>query len=286
MADSPFIVEVTAENFEEVVIQGSAEHLVLVDFWADWCAPCKMLLPVLSKLADEFNGQFVLAKVNSDQQQSLAQQYAVRSLPTVKFFKNGEIVDEFMGAQSEGQIRAMLDQHIIRESDHLHQQAMALQSEGKTDEAISLLEQANEIDPGRTVIIADLAGLLLQQGDLEKAETLIQSLPDSEKEKPEIASLLANLEFAQAADKLPDVSELEKTMAGDENNLQARYQYAMLKINAGDYETGMQQLLEIMKRDRKFEDDLGRKTLLKVFDMLGDDPVAAKYRRQMFNLLY
>lgn len=286
MADSPFITDVTAENFEAVVIQGSAEHLVLVDFWADWCAPCKMLLPILSKLADESNGQFVLAKVNSDQQQTLVQQYAVRSLPTVKFFKDGVIVDEFMGAQSEGQIRTMLDQHIIRESDYLHQQAMALQSEEKIDDAISLLEQANEADPGRIVIIADLANLLLHKREIIQAETLIKSLPASEQEKPEIASLLANMEFSQAAENLPDVSELEKIITADENNLQARYQYATLKINAGDYESGLQQLLEIMKRDRKFEDDLGRKTLLKVFDMLGDDPVAAKYRRQMFNLLY
>lgn len=286
MTDSPYIFDVTSENFEETVILGSAKHLVLVDFWADWCAPCKMLLPVLAKLTEEFNGQFILAKVNSDQQQALAQQYAVRSLPTVKFFKNGSIVGEFMGAQSEGQIRTLLDQHIIRESDHLLQQAMTLQNQGKLDAAISLLEQANDADPGQAVIVAELVNILLQQGDIEKAEALIQSLPSSEKDKPEIASLLAQLEFTLKAENLPDDSELEKMIEKDENNLQARLQYATLNINRGDYESAMEQLLKIMQRDRSFEDDIGRKTLLKVFDMLGDDPVASQYRRKMFNLLY
>ncbi len=286
MADSPYIFDVTPENFEQIVIQGSEQQLVLVDFWADWCAPCKMLLPILSKLADEFQGQFILAKVNTDQQQALAQQFGVRSLPTVKFFKQGKIVDEFMGAQSESQIRTMLDQHIVRESDRMLQQARSFLDQGKTEEAKTLLQQANETDPGRTPVIAELAGLLLKQGDTSAARALIDTLPTSEQTVPEIAALLASIEFAQEAGSLPDEQELEKMIAEDENNLEARYQYAMLKINAGDYETGMEQLLEIMQRDRQFKDDIGRKTLLKVFDMLGENPVAAKYRRKMFNLLY
>jgi len=286
MADSPYITDVTSENFSQVVLQGSAERLVLVDFWAEWCAPCKMLLPVLAKLADEMQGQLILAKINTDQQQALAQEYAVRSLPTVKFFRNGAVVNEFMGAQSEAHIRQMLDQHIVRPSDHLLAQAMQLQTEGNHDAALALLKQANEDDPGRPKIIVALAGLLTETNDLAGAENLLNSLSGSEKGQPEVAALMAKLEFARQSENQPDVDSLLQAVKQDENNLEARFQLASQAITAEDYETGLEQLLEIMKRDRGYKDDIGRKTLLKVFDMLGDNPLAADYRRKMFNLLY
>lgn len=286
MANSPHIVDVTSENFSQVVLQGSVERLVLVDFWADWCAPCKMLLPVLAKLADELQGQFILAKLNTDQQQALAQEYGVRSLPTVKFFSNGVVVDEFMGAQSESHIRQMLDQHIVRPSDHLLAQAMQLQGEANHEAALALLKQANEDDPGRTKIIVALAGLLAETKDLAGAETLLDSLTGSVKGQPEVAALMAKLEFARQSENQPEAGSLLQAIEQDENNLEARFQLASQAINVGDYQTGLDQLLEIMKRDRSYQDDVGRKTLLKVFDMLGDNPLAADYRRKMFNLLY
>ena len=286
MANSPHIVDVTSENFSQIVLQGSVERLVLVDFWADWCAPCKMLLPVLAKLADELQGQFILAKLNTDQQQALAQEYGVRSLPTVKFFSNGVVVDEFMGAQSESHIRQMLDQHIVRPSDHLLAQAMQLQGEANHEAALALLKQANEDDPGRSKIIVALAGLLAETKDLAGAETLIDSLPGSVKGEPEVVALMAKLEFARQSENQPEADSLLQAIDQDENNLEARFQLASQAINVGDYQTGLDQLLEIMKRDRSYQDDVGRKTLLKVFDMLGDNPLAADYRRKMFNLLY
>ena len=267
-------------------MQGSAERLVLVDFWADWCAPCKMLLPVLTKLADEMQGPFILAKLNTDQQQALAQEYGVRSLPTVKFFSNGVVVDEFMGAQSESHIRQMLDQYIVRASDHLLAQAMQLKTEGNLEAALALLKQANGDDPGRTKIIVALAGLLAETKDFAGAETLLDSLPGSEKGQPEVAALMAKLEFARQSENQPETDSLLQAIDQDENNLEARFQLASQAINAGEYQTGLDQLLEIMKRDRSYQDDIGRKTLLKVFDMLGDNPLAADYRRKMFNLLY
>ncbi|HGG60905.1 MAG TPA: thioredoxin [Gammaproteobacteria bacterium] len=284
MADSPYIFEVTADNFSQVVLQGSQQTPVLVDFWADWCQPCRMLMPVLGKLAEEYKGQFILAKVNSDENQALAQQYGVRSLPTVKLFKQGQPVDEFMGALPEGQVREFLDRHIERESDKLLDQAMAVLAAGDQDSALTLLRKANDMDPGRARLAVPLARLLIDKGDAGEAEALLKALPVDERDSADAAALLAQLEFSQQASGLPDRETLEQQAeAGD---LKARLQLANKLVAEGEYEAAMNHLLTIMQKDRGFEDDIGRKTLLKIFDMLGDDPLVEQYRRKMFNYLY
>ncbi len=286
MSQSPHIIEVDSSNFAEVVLQGSAERPVLVDFWAAWCNPCQMLMPILAKLADEYQGQFLLAKVDTDANQDLALQYGVRSLPTVKLFKDGQPVDEFMGALPESAVREFLDRHIPRESQRLHAEALVAQQRGDLAEARRLLTEAHGMDPNNGDITADLAALLAEEGEVERAEELLQALPREERGKARPAGLLARLEFARQARDLPPAAELEERLRDDPDNLELRYQLAVSHLALGDYDSAMQQLLDIMARDRGFRDDLARKTLLKVFDMLGDDPRVDQYRRKMFNLLY
>ena len=284
MADSPYIIDVTAENFDEVVLQGSYQQPVIVDFWADWCGPCKALMPLLAKLIDEYEGKTILAKVNSDQNQDLATQYGVRSLPTVKLFKQGGAIDEFMGALPESQVREFLERHIERASDKIHAAAMQTFQKGNAQQAIEQLQKANAMDPGRSIIVADLAKILAETGQVEQAEELLLTLPSTERETPKVAGLLARLQFFREAKDLPDITTLEK--ASDEGNLKSLYQLAVRKLSEGEYEAAMEYLLSIMQKDRKFEDDIGRKTLLKVFDMLGHNPLVETYRRKMFNFLY
>ncbi len=286
MSESPYVITVTAQNFAEVVLRGSQSRPVLVDFWAAWCAPCRMLMPLLEKLANEYQGQFIVAKVNSDEQQQLAQQYGVRSLPTVKVFRNGQVVDEFVGAQGEGTIRALLERHIVRESDRVHQSALQALETGDVSRALALLEQAHAMDPQRAPIALDLARLLAEQGQTERAEGILNALPESARTSAEVAGLLAQLEFYREASALPETAELEAAVAADPKDYQALYNLAVARIVEGDYTGAMDNLLTLMQRARSFKDDLARKTLLKLFDMLGDDPAVATYRRKMFALLH
>ncbi len=284
MADSPFIIDVTADNFSAVVLEGSMKQPVLVDFWADWCQPCQALMPVLSKMAEQSQGLFILAKINSDQNQDLAQQFGVRSLPTVKLFKNGQPVDEFMGALPESQIQAFIDQHIDRESDRIHARAIEALQVNDQEAALKLLQQANAMDPERVQIAVDLATLMADVGQSAEAVTLLKTLPKEEQGSAIVAALLARLEFAGSAESLPDLETLKAQAA--EGDLEAKLQLSNKLVAAGNHEPAMIQLLEIMQKDRGFKDDIGRTTLLKIFDMLGADPLVEQYRRKMFSFLY
>jgi putative thioredoxin len=210
----------------------------------------------------------------------------VRSLPTVKFFLHGKVVNEFMGAQPESQIRRLLEQHIVRESDRLVSQALNLLQQGAQEDAQKLLEQANNIEPGRANIVAALAAILLGKNELQRASELIQTLSHEDRHSAEIAGLAAQIEFLLEAVNLPDTDTLSANIESNPDDLESRHQLATVLAAQEKFEAAMQQWLEVMRRDRGFREDIGRKSLLKLFDRLGDDPLAAAYRRKMFNLLY
>jgi putative thioredoxin len=287
MSDSPHIFEVNMENFQQVVLEGSVRQPVLVDFWADWCAPCKSLMPLLAKLAEEYRGRFILAKINTEEQRELAAQFGIRSLPTVKLFRNGQPVDEFMGALPEAQVRQFIDQHIPRESDQLLAQADALLLQGDAEQAGQLIEQANLSDPDNPRIMVSYARYKATLGELEDAERLLESLPQEEKEKPEVASLLARIGFDRTSHGAPTEDELQKTLEKDPANSEALYQLASRKTMGNDYEAALELLLSLMKADRSYGDDAGRKAMLKIFELLGsDNELVKRYRSRMLSMLY
>ena len=171
MSDLPNVVEVDQSSFQQLVVDKSAEMPVLVDFWADWCGPCKVLLPVLLKLVEEYQGKFQLAKVNTDLERELAQQQGIRSLPTLRLYKNGEVVDEILGAQPESAFRALLDEHIPRASDRLLEQALSAEAQGDIGQAVSLLEQAYR-DAGEV-----MACNMMAQDTLEGVQAFLDKRP-------------------------------------------------------------------------------------------------------------
>jgi putative thioredoxin len=287
MADSPFIVTLTADNFESVVIDGSFDRPVLVDFWADWCAPCRMLMPILAKLAEEYGGRFILAKLNTEEEQALAAQFGIRSLPTVQVFKDGRPVDQFMGALPEPQIREFLDRHLPRASDGLLAQAQGMLAAGDLGRARDLIERARAEDPENPrVALADIQ-IAAAQGRVEEAQSAIDRLPIELANDPEVVALRGQLLFASALAGAPAPSALESRLAADPRDSEARYQLAAHRVMAGDYASALDLLLDLLRRDRAYGEDAGRKGMVAIFDLLGGaGDLVSRYRARMMNALY
>jgi len=278
--------DTTFETFARDVIDASQEVPVLVDFWASWCGPCKALMPVLTKLADEYNGAFKLAKVNIDEQQQLAQQFRVRSVPTVKVVKGGQVVDEFMGAQPESQVRAMLDKYIVRESDKQMHAALERYNNGDASAKQDMINIINS-DPHNNNLRLLYVDVLMREKQYDDARAILQSLPADIRQQPEVAGLLGRLEFLSTARESADADTLLATLEKEPDNCEARYQLSSLYITQAEYDKALEQLLEIMKRDRQYGDDAGRKGMLKVFEMLGGKgELVSRYRQKMAGLLY
>ena len=287
MADSPYIVTLTAANFESVVIDGSFDRPVLVDFWADWCAPCRMLMPILAKLAEEYRGQFILGKLNTEEERALAAQFGIRSLPTIQIFRDGRPVDQFMGALPESQIREFLDRHLPRASDGLLVQAQGMLAAGELERARDLIELARTEDPDNPrVALADIQ-IAAAQGQIEEAQAAIDRLPLELAGDPEVVALRGRLLFAAALVGAPAPSDLERRLASEPKDSEARYQLAAHLVMEGNYESALDLLLELVRRDRAYGEDAGRKGMVAVFDLLGGSgDLVALYRARMMNALY
>lgn len=296
MTDSPHIVQLDETNFMEVVVEGSDRTPILVDFWADWCGPCKSLMPILEKLAVEYNGAFVLAKLDTEAHPGIAQQLGIRSLPTVKLFRNRQLVDEFMGALPEADVRTFLEAHVEaplaggdgNESggNPVIEQALRLQAQGDGEKARALLQEAQANDPENTDILLALGQVCASQGDLDTAASCLKALPEDQRNGLPARKLAGTLELAGEADGSRDVAELAAALESDPTDSEARYQLAIGTALQGNFQGAMDHLLQLVQRDPQFRDEAPRRKLLAVFDILGNDPLAGQYRRKLFALLH
>ncbi|WP_017940708.1 MULTISPECIES: thioredoxin [unclassified Thioalkalivibrio] len=280
------ILDVTQESFQQAVLDESHQRPVVVDFWAAWCGPCQQLMPLLQQLAAQYAGKFRLAKVNSDEQQALAQQYGVRSLPTVMIFRHGKPADQFMGVQPEPNIRAMIDQYLEKPSDKLVEKAREQAQAGDTDGAVATLRAALEDEPDNGDLRIELARALAQAGDPEAAEAELGKLPLGDSEKEEAKALRARLGFAKTAAGIDPQAVAKELQEGDPRPeaLEQMAAYAML---SGRAEEALGLYLQLMKQHRAYNDGAGQKGLLAAFEVLGNDhPLVGQYRRQMASLLY
>jgi putative thioredoxin len=282
------IIEANQDNFNSQVIERSKELPVMVDFWAPWCAPCRVLKPILEKLAEEYGGRFVLVTVNTDQNPRLALDYAIRSIPAVKLFRQGQVIEEFLGAQPERVIRTILERHLERASDRLRASASMARRRGDLPSAEQLLSQALEQDPENHRIHPELAQLLLDLGDYDRAEAILKKLPANEQHEAPIIALSIRLKFARIAQEAPPESALEQAIAADPDNTRARYQLSARQILKGQFEPALENLFEILRRgDRQFGDDAARKAILDIFILLGGtDPLVKRYRSLLSSMLY
>ncbi|HEX7044154.1 MAG TPA: thioredoxin [Burkholderiales bacterium] len=288
---SPHIADVSRTDFAARVIEQSHKVPVLVDFWAPWCGPCRMLTPVLERLAEEYAGRFFLAKVNTDVEQELALQFHIRGIPAVKLFRNGRVVGEFVGVQPEPVVRDLIERFLPTEADIAVERADALAGAGRRTEALALLREAVAKEAANDRAKLALARLLLEEADerkeaLDESERVLESLSIRAAGEAEVDNVRLRLSLHRIAAEAPPRAALEQAVAADPGDVRARYRLAARLALAGEYEPAMQQLLEIVRRDRKFEDDAGRKTLVGLFRLLGNqNPLVTRYRTLLSSAL-
>ncbi|HAQ24557.1 MAG TPA: co-chaperone YbbN, partial [Pseudomonas sp.] len=258
-------------------------------FWAEWCAPCKALMPVLAKITEEYQGELLLAKVNCDIEQEVVARFGVRSLPTVVLFKDGQPVDGFAGAQPEAAIRALLEPHVQQpatpEADLL-ESAQALFAKGRIGEAENLLKQLLTDDNENAAALILYARCLAERGELGEAETVLGAVKGDE-HKQALAAARAQLTFLRQANDLPEVADLKSRLAQNGEDDEATYQLAIQQLARQQYETALDALLRLFVRNRSYADGLPHKTLLQVFELLGNDhPLVMTYRRKLYQAIY
>ena len=287
MSESAYIHNVGAQDFQALVIENSYKQPVLVDFWADWCEPCKSLAPVLARLAEEYNGKFILAKVDTEKEQELAAHFGIKSLPTMKVIFNGQIAGERVGAVPESEIRALIDPLIVTEADKVMNAALAAQDEGRTQDALDLMNQALADDPANYDLKINIVKLVMLQDDMKSASALLDSLSDEDSKKEEAVKLRAKINLASQLEGLPSMEQIEKRLTDNPTDLEALLDKSNHLSASSLYAQAMEILLQIMTIDRQFQDEAGRKGLLALFDMLGGEHAdVQKYRRKLFTLLH
>ena len=294
--DPSVIKESSAAEFAEDVIATSRDTPVIVDFWAEWCGPCKQLGPIIEKIVLEKGGSVKLVKIDIEKSPEIAQQMQVQSIPAVFAFVNGQPVDGFVGAQPESQIRSFIDRAIQRtggtaEPSPLEQalgHAAELFAGGDTQNSGALYDQILQQQPDNTAAVAGLAKCLLAEGQVDAVKKLLADVPEDKQGDADISSVRASLELAGAGAEAANQSEtLKIEVTENPGNHQARFDLALALFAQGDKESAISHLLYIIKRDRSWNEDSARKQLLKMFDALGnDDPATLDGRQQLSLILF
>lgn len=287
MSDQAHVFDATTETFEAQVLQQSMQTPVLVDFWATWCGPCKTLGPILEKLAGEYNGAFQLAKVDVDKEQEIAAAFQIRSVPTVFLVKGGQIVDGFPGAVPESQLRELLKKHGIEPGQAANDEPLA-EEIAPLDPHVEVmgLRKAIETEPEKAELKLDLALALLKTGGASEAETLLDALPANLATDDRAVRARARLGFALLLKDAPPAEVLEAAITSNPDDLRARYLLGAQQLVGGKAEAGLEQFLEMLRRDRGYENGLPKKVLIDAFRVVEDGNLVGQYRRKMSSLLF
>ena len=279
-----FIIEVNVQNFQAEVLEKSKQLPVVLEFYANAAEESQALAPVLRRLAEEYAGKFLLARVDVQQNSPIVQQLGVRTLPTLKVLSDGQLAHELEGPQDEISLRQMLDLLTMSPIERIQEQIKILLAEGNRAAVVDMLQQAIGEEPTNYALQVELADVLVMENRISEAEQILEGLSDDiagiSKPKNRIAFI------AKAAD-FPDLASLKSAIESDAENLQLRYQLAVQLVVDDQIEAALEELLIILKKDKTFEDEIARKTMIEVFALLGKgDPMATAYRRKMFAFLH
>lgn len=280
------IVDVTQDNAKALLVDESYTRPVVVDFWADWCGPCKSLMPILEKLANEYSGDFLLAKVNADEQQMIAGQFGVQSLPTVVVMQNGQPVDGFMGAQTEKEVRRILEKYLPKPWDKQLNQGRELLEAGDAAQAMVLLKEAYVSSEHQADIACYLAMAYIQMKRLDEAAEVLAQVRMVD-QGPEYEQAKAQLELAQNAEKAPEIGALERQLEANPDDVEVKFQLAVQYSQHHYHRDALTLLFELLQKDLSARDGEVRRVFTDVMAVLGKgDPLAVEFQRKLYALLY
>ena len=284
MNASPNIIEVSVQNFQTEVVEKSQQIPVFLEFYADGAEPSEQLAPILNKLATEFSEKMILARVDVQQNQQIVQQLAVRTLPTIKVIFQGQMAQDLEGPQEEAILREMIEQLTMSSVERIREQIKVYLAQGHRTEAIELLQQVISEEPHNHALQTELSDLLIMENRIDEAKLILASLPtDAEG----ISKPQNRVAFIELANELPPLAELLTAREANGDDLQLQYDTAVRLIADDQIEAALEGLLIMLKKDKSFDDELARKTMIKVFELLGKgDAMATAYRRKMFTFLH
>ncbi len=270
-----YFVDITDENFEEMVMEESYKRPVLIDFWAQWCGPCRTLKPLLEKLAKEYG--FLLAKINVDENPHIAQEFGVGGIPDVRLFINGKEVDKFVGALPEPRLRELLSKYIKSELDKKLEEAKMLTLSGNREEAERIYKELIEKYPENKKLVLEVAQFFINENKLDEAEKLLNTIKEYDKEYfIKAQSIKELITFKKVCEELKPENELDEL-----------YKKAACEVLEGNYEEALKDFLQIVQKDKNYGNETGRKGMIAVFNLLGEgNPLTKEYRKKLAMALY
>ena len=292
-AEENHVKDVNEETFMDDVIEASKTSPIVVDFWAPWCGPCKTLGPALEAEVKATNGKIKMVKIDIDQNQNLASQMRIQSIPAVFAFVDGQPIDGFMGAKAPSELKSFIDKLLekVTDDDGDLSEAIAVANEmlnaEEFNDAAETFEAILGEDPESALAFVGLFNARMGAKKINDAKTMLEEIPDALKNKAEILALQAQIDLSNQAEGVGEINDLRSTLTNDENNHQARFDLALALFTKGETSEAIQELLTIFRIDQEWNDDAARQQLFKFFDILGsENPITLSGRRQLASMLF